>query len=51
MNFVLYCHESHVRMNIAISIWKLCPQILCCCASPSLLVQYSYAIMYITLHT
>ena len=52
MNFVLNCHESHVRMNnIAFSIWKLCPQTLCCCASPTPLVQYFYANMYITLHT
>ena len=43
MNFVLNCHESHVRINIAISIWKLCPQTPCCCASPSPLVQSSCA--------
>ena len=48
MNFVLNCHESHVKMNnIAFSIWKLCPQTLCCCASPTPLVQYFYANMYI----
>ena len=54
MSFVLKCHDNHACMHCENEYshqhLEAVPPIYCC-ASPSPLVQSSYAIMYITLHT